>query len=89
MSLNGLKFKTSRYIIDFFNLTRIGRQKFSSQWGVVKTHFEGSIMWVELLDKKVSIVLEDRKDLLSYVEETLIQLIPYDIINENVQYKIF
>ncbi|GLI54525.1 hypothetical protein PM10SUCC1_00400 [Propionigenium maris DSM 9537] len=89
MKFNTLKSKASKYIVSSLNLTRLGRQKFISQWGVVKLSYKNNLMWVQLLDRKVSIILEDRNDLLSYVEETIIELIPYDIINEEVQYKIF
>lgn len=89
MKLKNIKSKTSKCVINFLKLTRLGRQKFISQWGIVKFSYKNNLMWVQLLDKRVSIVLEDRNDLLSYVEETIIELIPYDIINEEVQYKIF
>lgn len=89
MKLKSLKSKTLRCVIDFLKLSRLGRQKFQSQWGIVGISYQNNLMWVQLLDRKVSIDLEDRVDLLSYVEETTRELIPYDIINEEVQYKIF
>ncbi len=89
MELSSLKSKVLKYITSSLKLNRLGRQKFISQWGIVKFSYKNNLMWVQLLDRRVSIILEDRNDLLSYVEETIIELIPYDIINEEVQYKIF
>ncbi len=89
MKLRSLKSKTLKCVINFLKLTRLGRQKFISQWGIVKFSYKNNLMWIQLLDRRVSIILEDHYDLLSYVEETIIELIPYDIINEEVQYKIF
>lgn len=89
MRLDTIKSKASKVIIDSLNLYRLGRQKYGSQWGVVSTHYKDNLMWVELQDKKVSIFLEDRKDFLSYVEETVLELIPYDVVDEEVQYKMF
>jgi len=89
MKLDTIKSKASRVIMDSLHLSRLGRQKYGSQWGVVSTHYKEDLMWVELQDKKVSIFLEDRKGFLSYVEETVLELIPYDVIDEEVQYKIF
>jgi len=89
LELKSLKSKALKRIIFFLKLSRLGRQKFQSQWGIVGISYQKNLMWVQLLDRKVSIALEDRIDLLSYVEETTRELIPYDIINEEVQYKIF
>lgn len=89
MKLETIKSKASKVMIDSLNLYRIGRQKYGSQWGVVAIHYKENLMWVELQDKKVSISLDARKDFLSYVEETILELIPYDVVDEEVQYKIF
>ena len=89
MKLKSLRTKTLRCVINVLKLSRLGRQKFQSQWGIVGISYQNNLMWEQLLDRKVSIALEDRIDLLSYVEETTRELIPYDIINEEVQYKIF
>lgn len=89
MKLDSLKSKASKCIVSSLNLTRFGRQKFISQWGIVKFSYQGNLMWVELLDRKVSIELEERKGLLEDLEETIKELIPYDVIGYEVQYKIF
>lgn len=89
MRLDAIKSKASKVIIDSLNLCRLGRQRYGSQWGVVTTHYIENLMWVELQDRKVSIFLEDRTDFLSYVEETALELIPYDVVDEEVQYKMF
>lgn len=89
MKINSLKTKASKCIISSLKLNRTGRLKFNSQWGIVEVSYQNNLMWVQLLDRKVSILLEDRKDFLNCVEETVRELIPYDIIDEEVQYKIF
>ena len=89
MKLDTIKSKASKATIDSLNLYRLGRQRYDSQWGVVRTRYKNNLMWIELQDRRVSIFLEDRKDFISYVKETVVELIPYDVVDEEVQYKIF
>ena len=89
MRLDTIKSKASKAIIDSLHLCRMGRQRYNSQWGVVTTHYKDNLLWVELQDKKVSIFLEDKNNFLNYVEETVLELIPYDIVDEEVQFKLF
>ncbi len=89
MRLDTIKSKASKAIMTTLNLNRIGRQRYNSQWGVVTTQYKETLMCVKLQNRKVSIFLEDKNDFLDYVEETVLELIPYDIIDEEVQYKLF
>lgn len=89
MRLDTIKSKASKALVSTLNLSRIGRQRYDSQWGVVTTQYKETLMWVKLQNRKVSIFLEDKNDFLDYVEETVLELIPYDIIDDEVQYKLF
>ena len=89
MKLDTIESKASKATIDSLNLYRLGRQRYGSQWGVLRTRYKNNLMWIELQDRRVSIFLEDRKDFISYVKETVVELIPYDVVDEEVQYKIF
>ncbi len=89
MKLNSMKTKTLKIVVDYLRLERISRQKFRSQWGEVHTFYRGDLFWVELLGNRVALSLEEREDLRGYIEDTVSQLIPYDIIKEGIQYKIF
>lgn len=89
MKLNSMKTKTLKIVVDYLRLERISRQKFRSQWGEVHTFYRGDLLWVELLGNRVALSLEEREDLRDYIEDTVSQLIPYDIIKEGIQYKIF
>lgn len=89
MKLNSIKTKILKIVIDYLKLERISRQKFRSQWGEVHTSYKHNLLWVELLDNKVALALDERKDLKEYIEDSVSQLIPYDIIKEGIQYKIF
>lgn len=89
MRLDTIKSKAAKALMATLNLNRIGRQRYDSQWGVVTTQYRESLMWVKLQNRKVSIFLEDKNDFLDYVEETVLELIPSDVIDEEVQYKLF
>ena len=89
MSLNTIEDKVLKIIIPFLALEKISKEKFQSQWGIVKISCNDNLLWIELIDRKVSIKLEEREDLVEYVQDSARQLIPYDIIRESVQYKIF
>lgn len=89
MKLNSIKTKTLKIVIDYLRLERISRQRFKSQWGEVHTSYRGTLLWVELLGNRVALSLEEREDFREYIEDTVSQLIPYDIIREGIQYKIF
>lgn len=89
MKLDSMKTKTLKIVIDYLRLERVSRQKFKSQWGEVHTFYKGDLLWVELLGNKVALSLEEREDLKDYIEDSLSQLIPYDILSEGIQYKIF
>lgn len=89
MNLDTTKRKILKIVKSSLALKRVSNQKFKSQWGVVETSYKGDILWVELLNKKVAIVLEERDDLDEYVQESVKELIPFDIIRESIQYKIF
>lgn len=89
MKINTIKAKLTKTIITSLSLERIGNHKYKSQWGIVKTYYKNDCLWVTLLDSKVAISLEGREDLEEYAEDCVKQLIPYDIIKESIQYKIF
>jgi len=89
MKLNSIKTRILKIVIDYLRLERISRQKFRSQWGEVHTSYKDNLLWIELLDNKVALALDERKDLREYIEDSVGQLIPYDIIRDSVQYKIF
>ncbi len=89
MKLDSMKTKTLKIVIDYLRLKRVSKQRFKSQWGEVHTSYKGNLLWVELLGNKVALSLEEREDLREYIEDSLSQLIPYDILSGGVQYKIF
>ncbi len=89
MKLDSMKTKTLKIVIDYLRLERVSRQRFRSQWGEVHTSYRGDLLWVELLGNKVALSLEEKEDLREYIEDSLSQLIPYDILRGGVQYKIF
>ena len=89
MNSNTIKNKVLQIIVRSLALEKVSNQRFQSQWGIVKTSYKDNLIWIELLDRKVSIVLEDREDLTEYIQDSVRNLIPYDIIKESVQYKIF